>query len=121
MTPTRVVHIHDVQAGDGHVFIGCGRGHVLGNPVRLNAECPVCRAVHRREAATLPCYRQLLSRRLEDPVVQGMLMRLHGRRLACHHAPEACHGDVLAAVVDALVQGGVDEAQRVLRAPLLVA
>lgn len=121
MTPTSVVHVQDVRVGDGHIYIGRGRGDVLGNPIRLNVLCPRCKAVHRSVRATLPCYRQLLALRLEDPIMQRMLERLSGRALACHCAPAACHGDVLAAVANAFETGGVEAAKQVLQGPVLVA
>ena len=48
-------------------------------------------------------YRVYLS---ASPELMADLHELRGKRLACWCAPEACHGDVLAALVNALTPKG---------------
>lgn len=119
MTPTRVVNRRIVGNRRLDVYIGRDR-HTngrFGNPVRIGATCPVCKAVHRDGGSTLPCYRVTLLVRLRaEPAFVELVRRLRGRSLACWCKPSPCHGDVLAAVAEALHAGGLEAAEALLLA-----
>lgn len=106
----------------GAVYCGRGRGLVIpddpdteghwGSPIRKGSCCPICRAVHCDNAATLPCYARHLYRKLSDDVwAEGFLQMMEESQwLACYcwrHncvAPDCilpeCHTRVMAAVYE---------------------
>lgn len=92
---TTVIHVRDRRAGD--VYIGrAGKGEdgYFGNPFRLRRGEP--------RGATVERYRDWFLRRVEDdPEFRRRVLRLRGRRLACFCAPKTCHGDVIAAWLNA--------------------
>ena len=91
---------YDVYIGRG----GRGQDGYFGNPVKVGESCPICGVKHKSKK-TLPCYRTYLMTRIaKDPEFKARVMSLHGKRLACFCKPRACHGDILAEVVDRLVR-----------------
>jgi hypothetical protein len=87
------------------VYIGrAGRGldGTFGNPVAIGRPCPECGATHTEGGSTLACYERYLVRRIaSDPAFKNRVLMLRGKRLGCFCAPRPCHGQVLAAWVDA--------------------
>ena len=82
MNHVTVVNKKNIVASPDDVYIG--RGSVWGNPYRINRV--------RTRAKAVEAYRRYLWTR---PDLLGRLDELRGKRLVCHCAPEACHGDVL--------------------------
>jgi hypothetical protein len=96
-----VVHckreIYDVYIGRGH----CPRTGELGrwgNPFSHRpSRVPGVTVVGSREEA-IACYRRWLWKEITaGRVVLAELASLHGKRLGCWCAPQACHGEVLEA------------------------
>lgn len=91
---TRVVHVND--RGGFDVYIGRAvrrrgfEGSKWGNPFPL--------AMGTREQV-IEAFRQHL---LASPDLLAALPELRGKRLGCWCKPQACHGDVLAEMADAL-------------------
>lgn len=82
---TRVVHVRDPH----DVYIG--RPSKWGNPFRIGSDG--------NRAEVIEKYREWL---LDNPdVIESAKVSLKGKRLGCYCAPKACHGDVLAELVDA--------------------
>lgn len=76
------------------------RGTVWGNPYLLTD--PTDNAV-RRECIAL--YKDHLKEQIRAGIItKDMLLELHGKRLGCCCKPRACHGDVLADLVNRLYE-----------------
>jgi len=85
MARTTVVHLREAH----DVYIGRGRG-IWGNPYKIGPDGT-------REEV-LQKYRAYL---LASPNLLAQARReLRGRRLGCFCKPLACHGDILAELVD---------------------
>ena len=84
-TFTTVVHRNDPH----DVYIG--RPSKWGNPFKVGTPGA------RDECITL--YEQWI---LTQPQLLAALPELHGKRIACHCAPQPCHGDVLARLANEL-------------------
>ena len=85
------------------VYIGrAGKGMdgYWGNPVKLNAACPVCSGTHEDRGSTLPCYESYLRKRLEASAAfkQSFLALAEDDILGCFCKPDACHGDIMVKV-----------------------
>ena len=92
---TTVVNIHHGEAYD--VYIGRkGKGHdgYFGNPDRLFPG-------YSRDEAIRRYHSYFLQRIATDPEFRRRVLELRGKRLGCFCSPKACHGDVIAAWVDA--------------------
>ncbi len=76
----------------------------FGNPIKVGAKCHACGLFHGR-GGTLECCggKYLIPRLHTDPAFAARVRALQGRRLGCFCAPNACHGDYLAAAADWLV------------------
>ena len=85
--------------GDLDVYIGrAGKGlpGYFGNPIVPGRQCLVCRRVHPTKQATLACFEQYATKRVEtDPIYASRVAALSGKRLFCFCAPSPCHGDIL--------------------------
>lgn len=80
----RPSHTHD-----GHII--AGRGGYFGNPFRIGRDGDRETVIAKFEADA--------RRRIErEPEYRERVKALHGKRLFCHCAPLACHGDVLEAL-----------------------
>ena len=94
---TRVVNI---RREPYDVYIGRGRGSILGNPYRITQDCD-------RECA-LQRFRVYFARRLkDDPGFKAAVEGLRGKFLGCFCAPAAgfkgrllCHGQIIAGYLD---------------------
>ena len=86
---TRVAHVNDRELGAIYI----GRPSKWGNPFHL----PLGASARERDEC-IQRYRDWLS--TQPRLVTEARVRLHGKTLACFCSPKACHGDVLAAVVD---------------------
>jgi hypothetical protein len=93
MAITRVVNVAESRFD---VYIGRNPGLKTksqmdwGNPFKLSRDTGANRA------AAIAQYRGHLWRQLQsDEISIEQLAKLHGKRLGCHCAPKACHGDVL--------------------------
>lgn len=114
---TRVVNVKQVGWNIVEVYIGRNRygNGAFGNPVKIGYPCPVCRHTHHDAGSTLPCYRiHLLHRITEDSTFRRRVQELGGKILGCYCKPGPCHGDVLSEVAEALAEGGLAAAQRIL-------
>jgi hypothetical protein len=67
------------------------------NPIVKGEKCSECGLVHRDAGSTLPCYTQILERKINsDPVYREQVKQLYGKTLVCWCAPNPCHGHILA-------------------------
>lgn len=81
---TTVVNVrHD------HYDVYIGRGGQWGNPFRIGRDGTREEVIEK--------YREWI---LGQPYLLGQFSMLKGKRLGCHCAPHACHGDVLAEMAD---------------------
>ena len=88
---TRVVNLK-VEAYDVYIGrAGHGQDGFFGNPFRLGA--------HESRGATLDRYKRYL---WDNPDVLERLPELRGKTLGCFCKPQACHGDVIVACLEAL-------------------
>lgn len=95
--PTKVIHINDKTDSPDEVYIG--RGSLWGNPYsHLPSVISTTIQVDSREEA-LRLYAEMLDTR---PDIMATLKLLRGKTLMCFCKPEACHGDVLARLADAI-------------------
>lgn len=86
------------------VYIGrAGKGYdgYFGNPIARGYKCSICGFVHMSASSTLPCYEQHFHYRLRDVEFRRRVLELKGRTLGCFCKPARCHGDIIAAWVDA--------------------
>lgn len=70
-----------------------GRGSVWGNPYRIKSGQPRAVVIKKFE-------RYLLQQLHSGKISRSELDGLSGKRLGCHCAPLACHGDVIADFVE---------------------
>jgi hypothetical protein len=106
--------------------INIGRSTIFGNPVRIGAVCPVCKAKHTDPGSTGPCYRKYLEARVsadeklrswaqdiaktirQMPTTNRFaeeVKALHGKTLYCPGCgliSPTCHGRILEDVIQAL-------------------
>lgn len=76
-----------------------GRGSRWGNPFSHMPETKASHKVETREEA-VSCYKEYLWHQMKEGfVTHADLLSLDGKRLGCFCAPQACHGDVIAAAV----------------------
>jgi hypothetical protein len=92
---TQVVNIrfsgYDVYIGRA----GQGKDGYFGNPFRLKA--------NEQRSATIERYRKYFENRMKtDPEFARRIQELKGKTLGCFCKPEACHGDVIAAYLNAI-------------------
>lgn len=97
-TKTRVVNIYkapyDIYIGRG----GKGKDGYFGNPIKLPAK-----ANEKERLEVLHKYTEYFSERLEnDSEFKRRVHALKGKTLGCFCAPKLCHGDVIAAYLNAL-------------------
>jgi hypothetical protein len=98
---TRVVNITRAGPGGWDIYIGrANRRYGLrtspwANPYRIGQDGTRDEVIEK--------YRRYL---LNNAALLARLPELRGKRLACWCAPEACHGDVLAALANALTPKG---------------
>lgn len=96
MRGPRVIHWRDREHAPGFVYVGRAAPRLglpespFANPFRIGPDGGRSDVIQR--------YRSWI---LGRPDLLYRLPELRGRPLACWCAPEACHGDVLAALVDA--------------------
>lgn len=75
--------------GTGHIPRGAeGADDYFGNPHPVQA--------HGRKGAVAAFERTARRRLVRDPAYRARVRALHGRRLFCWCAPQACHAEVLA-------------------------
>lgn len=91
-TKTTVVNIHHDEPYD--IYIGrAGRGQdgYFGSP-----------CVGGSRSTNIRAFKAYFEARLKrDPEYKARVLALRGKRLGCHCAPMICHGDIIAAWVDA--------------------
>lgn len=90
MTLTTVVNL---KREPYDVYIG--RGSMWGNPFKMGSEADRERVI------------QAYKKYLKEAILRGEisildLKTLKGKRLGCYCKPKGCHGDVIAAIVNAL-------------------
>lgn len=68
-----------------------GRPSIWGNPYRIGRDGT--------RAEVIAKYREWIA---QQPEILDLLPTLRGKRLGCFCHPKKCHGDVLAAMADAL-------------------
>jgi hypothetical protein len=103
---TRVVNVRDFSGSDRpYIYVGRSnafkklRGHVLGNPYPL-----------KREADRAECLRKYADYLARHPQLPGWLRGLArnvkrtGLPLACWCSPKPCHADLLAAMIDRMLE-----------------
>lgn len=87
------------------VYIGRarhGQDGYFGNPHPVDRPCPLCGGtVHRRGEAVAAFKRTFWKRVNSEPAYRERMQTLRGKRLGCFCKPEACHGDVITAWLDA--------------------
>lgn len=79
---------------------GHGQDGFFGNPIRLNATCPVCERRHETRGSTLGCYEQYLRTKLASSAsfARRFASLSDDDVLGCFCKPDACHGDVMVKV-----------------------
>lgn len=80
-----------------------GRGSFWGNDWSHLPETKAKFKVETREEAVAAYKEHLWKQMRSGSVTHDMLRALHGKRLGCFCAPQACHGDVIAAAVNWVV------------------
>lgn len=97
---TRVVHC---KKAPYDVYVGRGRGSAWGNPfTHIADKRTLARFVVGSREEAIAAYREWI---VQQPELMARLPELKGKILGCWCHPLACHGDVLAALADALPQG----------------
>ncbi len=97
-----VIHIRDRRPGDVYIGrAGHGEDGYFGNPHPVGRMCPICRVVHERGEAVVAFKRTFWKRIHEDREYLRRVMALKEKRLVCFCKPNACHGDVIKAWIDA--------------------
>lgn len=73
----------------------------IGRPSRWGNRYVIGR--HGSRAEVISKYREYILGAIEEKpaLIETMRRELRGKKLVCHCAPKACHGDVLAELVDA--------------------
>lgn len=96
---SRVVHC---KREPFDVYIGRGRDSRWGNPFS-HREGTSAEFVVGSRAEAVEAYRRWLWTKIQAPggtALIAELAELHGKTLGCWCAPQACHGDVLAAAAE---------------------
>lgn len=92
-----ITHAVNLRHSPFDVYIGRARkGHdgYFGNPYPLRGEAS--------RGQVLDCYRAwFVNRVVSDPEFRRRVLELRGKRLGCFCKPKDCHGDVIAAWVNA--------------------
>jgi hypothetical protein len=90
---TQVIHVRQMKPGDIYIGRSCYgyKDSGWGNPFKIGP------GQSREQVITK--YREWV---VKQPQLMARLKELKGKRLACWCKPEACHGDVLAALLDEL-------------------
>lgn len=95
------------EFGDGGIYVGRGRGSVLGNPFVMESEADRARVIQE--------YRLWLWEKIkEKSEVFAELVRIKKSaeqgdvHLVCWCKPKACHGDVIARCVEWMIQEGIE-------------
>ncbi len=79
-----------------------GADGIFGNPLKVYRPCVECGITHFDVVDLLDCYRAYVIRRAgADLVFADRLRAIQGKRLACFCKPRACHGDILAELLNA--------------------
>ena len=90
----RTAHFYDVYIGRSKTVTG--QPSRWGNPFSHRPGTAAQYVVASRDEA-IAAYRVWLWEQIKTgKITRSALAELHGKRLACHCKPEACHGDVLA-------------------------
>ena len=106
---TTVVNKYRAPAGwqQDQQFVYIGRGSIFGNPYKVNAYCNLCGKIHSTGGSTLKCYTEYFNDKLlSDPNFKQAVLKLKGKTLVCFCKPKPCHGDIIAAYVNNLSDGG---------------
>ncbi len=70
-----------------------GRGSMWGNPFKMESEADRARVIQ--------AYKKYLKEAILSGEISALdLKTLKGKRLGCYCKPKACHGDILAAIVN---------------------
>jgi len=87
----------NLRSGPYDVYIGRGAGErgPWGNPYQIGRDGD--------RTQVIALYRQWI---MQQPHLLALLPTLRGKRLGCFCKPAACHGDVLAALADAIPTSG---------------
>lgn len=99
--PTTVINIH---RHDGSPFVYIGRPSMWGNPFVIGKDGT-------REEV-LAKYAARLAVKLMGPkggTLASMIRGLQGKQLGCFCKPQACHGDILAAMANAFTSAEADQ------------
>jgi hypothetical protein len=101
---TKVINIRNQRHIAEEIYIGrAGHGAdgYFGNPVRMNQPCPICHETHTERGTTLICFETYLRERLRlDTEFKNNFMELYGATLVCFCKPKACHGDIIARILE---------------------
>jgi len=95
---TTVVNIRSFAGVKQGCDVYIGRPSKWGNPFLINAVCDRDAAVDR--------YAEWIK---TQPGLMACIPELKDKRLGCYCAPLRCHGDVLAALADSAIDGGVKQ------------
>lgn len=89
---TRPVNVR-TEAYDVYI----GRPSKWGNPFQIG--------MNGTREEVIRQYENWLQRRIDDgTITREDLKKLYGKRLGCYCKPQACHGDILANIVEELCQ-----------------
>jgi hypothetical protein len=83
------------RAKNGGVPKKIGKHGWLGNPIKINEECIICKKIHKESGETLPCYEKYLKFRLNDDTFKKEFIKLKGKCLGCFCKPKPCHTDIM--------------------------
>ena len=113
VAPTTVIHIRDSGKSPNERYVGRpGKKQAgeFGNPIKCNASCAICGALHATKGSTLGCYEVYLRARLEsDGGFYEAFWKLRGRTLVCFCCPKTgfdpeadpiCHGQIMAQILN---------------------
>lgn len=91
--PTKVIHIKDTPPGwkSNPQFVYIGRPSKWGNPFVVGK--------HGQRGECVVLFEKYLEK---EPALLAALKELQGKTLVCYCKPSACHGDVLARLVNNL-------------------
>lgn len=101
----KVIHMRDRMQGDTATDVYIGRaGHgedgYFGNPHQIGY-CNICNKNHDR-ADCIAAFKVTFWKRIHsDPEYLRRVRQLENKRLVCFCKPQACHGDVIKAWLDA--------------------
>lgn len=88
------------------VYIGRGRGSILGNPFTyLHVDGTLAEFQCRTREESIERFELYARERIQhDPVYRQAVVNLWGKDLLCFCAPQACHGDILMKLTEELHQ-----------------